>query len=296
MADPQISPAVADQPRQGRFSRTWSIAKISWHVIKQTRSLVVIPVVSAITCAVLVAALSIPLLPAVDSSDEGSYRGLAIILGIIALFGTSVITIFFSAAIVAGAYQYFSGEQPTLGSSLGGAIRRFPRILGWALVTTVVSAILQFIEQKLGFIGDLISGILGVAWRVATFLVIPVLVIEDAGPIKSLKRSGHLLRQTWGENIIGQAGFGLIGLVLLLPAIGVGVIASATNSDVIAIAGIAVAVVWAVVVISVLSAMSKVYQTALYLYAVNGSAPEVFAGTDMAHAFRPRLRRRGAGV
>jgi len=175
-------------------------------------------------------------------------------------------------------------------------MQRFPRILGWALVTTVVSAILQFIEQRLGFIGDLISGILGVAWRVATFLVVPVLVIEDAGPIKSLKRSGHLLRQTWGENIIGQVGFGLIGLVLLLPAIAVGIIASATNAAAIAIIGIAVALVWAVIVISVLSAMSKVFQTALYLYAVNGSAPAEFAGIDMSHAFRPRLRQRSAGV
>jgi hypothetical protein len=38
-----------------------------------------------------------------------------------------------------------------------------------------------------------------------TFLAIPIVVLEGRGPFASLKRSGVLLRATWGENVAAQA-------------------------------------------------------------------------------------------
>ena len=44
-------------------------------------------------------------------------------------------------------------------------------------------------------------------------------MLEDLGPDHALKRSGTLFKQTWGENIVAQLGFGLLGFVALLPGL-----------------------------------------------------------------------------
>ena len=46
-----------------------------------------------------------------------------------------------------------------------------------------------------------------------TFLVLPVLVVEQIGPIQAVKRSAELFKRTWGENMIANAGIGLVALV-----------------------------------------------------------------------------------
>ena len=49
-----------------------------------------------------------------------------------------------------------------------------------------------------------------------TFLVLPVLVFEGIGPIAAVKRSGELFKHTWGENLMTNAGIGLVGLFAML--------------------------------------------------------------------------------
>jgi hypothetical protein len=109
-----------------------------------------------------------------------------------------------------------------------------------------------------------------------------------------LKRSGNLTKHTWGENIVAQAGFGLLALVAMLPGlalIGIGV----ATDEIAAIVGLgAIGAIWVAIVSVVISAMSGIYRTALYRFAVDGTAPPAFAGSDLEHAFGPRRNRRGA--
>jgi hypothetical protein len=71
----------------------------------------------------------------------------------------------------------------------------------------------------------MIGGIVGTAWAVATYFVMPAVVVEGVGPIKAVRRSSALLRRTWGESLAGAGGLGLIQLLLTLPAIGLGILA-----------------------------------------------------------------------
>jgi len=51
---------------------------------------------------------------------------------------------------------------------------------------------------------------------IATFLVVPVLVTRDVGPVDAVKESAVLLKETWGENIIGSVGLGFaFGLLVV---------------------------------------------------------------------------------
>jgi hypothetical protein len=76
--------------------------------------------------------------------------------------------------------------------------------------------VLRMIQERRRLHRQIIVGMLGVGWSIATFLVVPVLVTRDVGPVEAVRESATLLKRTWGENIIGQGGIGLVfGLIQL---------------------------------------------------------------------------------
>ena len=123
-----------------------------------------------------------------------------------------------------------------------------------------------------------------------TFLVIPVLVIEDVNPVDAVKRSGQLLRQTWGEQLVGNFGIGAItGLITLgLFAISVPlfILAASAKSVLLVVVVIALLVVSVIAVSLVSSTLSSIFTTAVYNYAVNGTAGQFFSEDLVQGAFR----------
>ena len=77
--------------------------------------------------------------------------------------------------------------------------------------------LLKALEERLGFIGQIVVNLIGLAWTVSTFLVVPVLVHQNVGPIDAVKESASMLKKTWGENIIANAGMGLVFMLLYIP-------------------------------------------------------------------------------
>jgi len=128
---------------------------------------------------------------------------------------------------------------------------------------------------------------MGMTWEVVTWLAVPVIVAEGTGPIESLKRSAGLFRHTWGENLVGQLGFGLIGLVALVP----GAVITALLMVTMPAVGIVVGVLWVIITSVVISAMTGIFRTVLYQYASGAPIPAEFDHTDLAAAFRTRSGR-----
>ena len=149
-------------------------------------------------------------------------------------------------------------------------------IAGWAVVSATVGLILRIIEDRSDKIGRFVAGLLGAAWTVVSFLVVPVLVIENKNPFSALKESAGLLKKTWGQQLVGNFSFGIIFFLLAIPAIAVMVLGFFTGS----IAGIAVCIVLGVVYLIVLalvqSALQAIFQAALFLYARDGQVPPGF--------------------
>jgi hypothetical protein len=198
---------------------------------------------------------------------------------------------YFLAGLVASSDHVLTGGSTTVKRGMAVASSRAGRLLPWAIVSATVSWILQSLEERAGFLGQIVVGLLGAAWSVLTFLTVPIIVFEDVGPITALKRSGHLLKQTWGENIIAQGGLGLLMLVQMLAAFVIGFLGVASGTAVVAIPLIVVAVVLVLVASVVISALSGIYRTALYRYATDGQVPAPFAGADLEHVFGPRRNR-----
>lgn len=271
----------------GRLSNTFELAKASWSVLKKDRELLVIPLLSFLASAVVLAALLVPTLALIDTSgtgDEGSADPALAIIGLIAALSMSIISVFFNGALVAGAHERLVGGDPTVSSAMRKAMSRIGGLLPWALLTGTVGIILQSLRERAGLLGRFVVGIIGMAWEVATFLTVPAIIIDDHGAIDGLKRSGALLKSTWGENIAARVGFGLLGFVAIIPAIVVLAIAGALGS-VALVAGIIVVVIYIALVVVTLTALNAIFQTALYLYATTGSIPAGFEGSTLPQSF-----------
>ena len=91
----------------------------------------------------------------------------------------------------------------------------------WALVAATVGMILRTIEERMGLIGRIIMKIIGVAWALACYFVVPVLAFEDLTPFSAVKRSAKLFRDTWGERVAGGFSIGMVFLLLALPGFGI---------------------------------------------------------------------------
>ena len=285
-----------DQPYiQGmqRLKNSWKLAKVSWSVLKSDRTLLWFPVLSAISGLVVFGIFAgLVAATGVDNGSNGGLKGIGYLFIVIGYVALALVSTYFLGALVHGANQALEGRRAQLSECFAAANERLPRLLPWAVVQATVSIIIQALEER-GFLGQIVATLLGAAWAVLTFLTIPIIMLEDVGPIAALKRSGHLLKGTWGENIAAQAGFGIFSLIAMLPAIIVLGLVAGSGSTVLLVTFGAVAVAWVLVVTVVVSALSGIYRTALYRFAVDGTAPPTFAGVDLEHAFGPRRAGRG---
>ena len=275
-----------------RIANGWRIATASWRVLSHDRELIAIPVIAALAAALAFAAVAGPGVLLLGGSDAAQASDVALWLVLVAatVLATWVFAIG-SAAVVAGAAERMGGGEPTLGSSFAAARARAGRLLGWAVLATVVSIVLDLIEERLGFLGGIVSWIAGTAFGVVSFLALPVIVFEDVGAIEGLKRSARLLRGTWGEQLTFNFGLGLLGIVAVLPAIALAAGLLATGLVALQVVGVVVAAAWIVVVMAVTSALSAVFKAALYRWAVGQPVDPAFDAEELTGAFRHRDRR-----
>ncbi len=277
-----------------RLRRTWELAKSSWRVLQHDRELLWLPVLSFIVSLLVLVpmvllAVAVGDLSSITSSSSTEAEAqvdpaIAVIL-VLAGLAVTVVSVFFNGALVAGAHERFAGGDPTVGSALRRASGRLPALVAWALLTGTVGLILQAIRERAGWLGRFVVDLIGAAWEIATFLVVPAVIIDHTGAVDGLKRSASMLKQTWGENIAARIGFGLLGFVLVIPGLIVGGAAIAVGGAV-AVVGIALAAGWIALVVVVMTALSAIFQTALYMYASSGAVPSGF-GADLTAAFGP---------
>jgi hypothetical protein len=192
----------------------------------------------------------------------------------------------FAATLIAAANERLDGGSFTMGQAFSKAKTRTPSILGWSAINSTVGLVLQAIRDKAGFLGDLAAGLIGAAWNVVTWLVLPIIIIEGIGPIAAIKKSANLLKSTWGENLFAQAGIGLIGFLLMLP----GILIFGGLSFVLPVVGIPLLFIWVVVISCLMSALGAIYRTALYRFAVGLPNGDVFTQEELSGAFKPKVK------
>jgi hypothetical protein len=271
-------------------------------VLRTDRELLLLPLFSGLASLLVVASFAAPAwLSLRDTNSVNAFGAvssskaptvLTYVLGIVFYFVTAFVVIFFNAALVFGANQRFEGGDPTLRSALAGAWSRLGLILQWSAVSATVSMIIGQIQERGGILGRIVGAVIGFAWAVVTFLVLPILVVEGVSVGEAFRRSREAIRTTWGENVIGQVGIGVVTTIAILPVmvLMVGAIAAFQTSIALGAVLLAVSLGCLVAVVIVTTALGVVYQTALYRYA-NQLPTTGFEPTALAGAFGPRTSR-----
>ena len=280
-----------------RFSRSWSLVKASAGVLSQDKELLVFPLVASLASMVVAAAFVLPMLGmgALDGLDPSSLEqgGPAVWLWAFCFYVAQYfVMFFFQSALVGAAMIRLQGGDPTVGDGFRIAMSRLGPILGYAAIAATVGMLLRAVQERGGAIGRWVAGLFGVAWTVATYMVVPILVTREIGPLEAVKESAALLKRSWGENVIGQGGiglvFGLLQFVLILAGGACIAGAVATQSGVLMALAIAGTVVAVILVALVQTALSGIYAAALYRHATGAPPAPGFDPGLLSGAFAPK--------
>ena len=272
----------------GTFGNSWELTKLSFSVIKKDKEILILPLISGVFlviiwillfASILGVFLLLPSWAAILFNPPVLYAWpfLLFFLYVISYF----IVIYFNAAVIACATIRLNGGDPTIRDGLTIASRHMGKIFAWALVSATIGIILQLLSNRAGLAGRIALWLIGVAWSVATYFIVPVLIYEDAGAWESLKKSAGTFKRTFGETFISNITLGLIffGLALIgLIPVGIGIwYYIKFNTLLVPIICVIAAVIYWIIIACLNSAAEGILIAALYRYAKTGKISPDFA-------------------
>ena len=153
--------------------------------------------------------------------SNGTWAG----VGAIATFGSFLIFYFFCGMTVNMIDVHLKGGKPSVGDGAKDAGKNFVAIVFLALVSTVIEMFARAARDNDSIVGKIVAGIVEAIWTTLAFLLLPAIIIEDAGFGAAMKRvralhKGNLLLIGIGE--VGVRGVtGLIGFLWMMLVFGV---------------------------------------------------------------------------
>jgi hypothetical protein len=272
------------------IGQTLSLIRQSWHVLMGDRRLIVFPLLAAGALLITIGAFSgiaaasgsFDRLDAAASGAEAGATTSDIVLSGVMLFLAYFIVMFFNAALVATAMERLRGRPASVRYGISKASSHIPALIGWAIIAATVGLILNALRNRTdNFIGQIAVSIVGGVWAYMTFFVVPVMVVEGLGPIAAIKRSGNLLKSTWGNQVTANFGFMLIYIVAAL----VSFLPAALLFAVSPFLGITVGIVLVGLAMGTVQALEGIFKAALYDFAT-GTVPTGFDESTMRSAYR----------
>jgi hypothetical protein len=277
-----------------RIKRGWGLTKKSWRLLKEHPSLLRFPLYGGVATTLLAVVF---LGPGLYLWDEDQFAG-AIPIIAIGVYVLSFVGFYFSVGLAACADMIFRGQEATVGDGLAVARTRLRQISGWAAVSAAISLVMGLLENQGGALGTVAARLVGMAWTLVTFLAVPVIAIEGTGPFETIKRSGTLFRERWGQQITGNIAIGaavfLLGVLPAAALIAGGILVWSSASFLGALLVVIGALVLAIAML-VSRALNGIFGVALYRYALDGEVVGGFTQEDLESAVKVKGRGRGSG-
>ncbi len=282
----------------GKFSRSWALVKQSFEILRSDKELMLFPVLSAVACLVVTAMIAIPstlaLLPSMASAAAAGERWqpghstmfwpMIFLLYVANYF----VIVFFNVALVGVANSRLMGGTWRFRDGIELAWTRKGTILQWALVAATVGMILKMLEERMGLLGRFVTKLIGIAWALACYFVVPVLAFEDLTPIDAVKRSAKLFRETWGERVVGGFSLSLVFFVLALPGFGLWIAGMVFGGMKGMLIGMAIMILYFLMLSALSSAVQGIFNAALYRYACFKQVPAAFSSELVVSAWTPK--------
>ncbi|GJM40548.1 MAG: hypothetical protein DHS20C20_08300 [Ardenticatenaceae bacterium] len=276
-----------------RLANSWELVKASWRVLLADKELMIFPLIAFFASVLVLITFAVPTVLAgvLDSAVTNGEVGIFSYVVAFLFYGVMYfVTIFFNSALVGAAMIRLEGGDPTVSDGLRIAMSKLGTIFGYAIIAATVGTILRAISERSGAIGQLVVSLIGFVWNIATFLVVPVLVVENVGPLDAVKRSGSLLKETWGEQIAGNLSvgfiFGMITVGVILLGIPLVILAVMSGSVALIVTAVAVVILLIMMISLVSSTLSGIYTAAVYRYATTGDTGSYFDANMVKDAFK----------
>lgn len=276
----------------GRLSNSFALVKASANVLRLDKELMIFPLMSGIATVLVAASFIAPIFmvgPEIFVDGENpSYAAYA--LGFLFYLVQYSVIFFFNAALVGAALIRLDGGDPTVSDGLAIASKRMGAILGYAAIAATVGMVLRFIAERAGFLGRIITGFIGLAWTLTTYLTVPILVTKDIGPVDAVKESVAIFKRTWGEQVIGNFGMGWAVTLMAISWTAVCCVLLfllAPGGEFVVLPLVGLMVLGNVFLALFASALNGIYTAALYRYAITGDTG-YFDADIMGKAFSPK--------
>ena len=264
------------------LARTWELMTESFAVLSRDKKLILFPVLS--TLALI--AMDFPFVLGVAGIVQYTSSSDRYAIMFLFYWANCVVIIFFNSALMACASISLTGGSPTLADGFRAAGSRFGRIVLWSIIAGTVGFVLGTFRRRGGLLERLVFYILGVAWWMATYFIIPVIILEDLDVFGSFKRSSELFRQQWGEEVVSNFSFRVLSFLLVfLPAIVLLVLAARVFGGTGALVGGVVSLAYLAVMFHVVAAAQGIFTVALYHFASDGQIGPGFAPELLQSAF-----------
>jgi hypothetical protein len=258
-----------------KLSNGWTLSMNSLSVLKENRQLIIFPVLSGLSMILLIGSFFVAVLASAGWNIENitdESRIFNYVVGFLFYLVNYFIVAFFNTALIQCTRDYFNGEQPSVKRGLQFSLSRIGAIFSWSVFAATIGFGLRILQENLGFVGKIITGLIGIVWSIATFFVVPIIAYENLGPIDAFKRSTEIMKEKWGESLGSTFSFGLLRLVAFIlvcfPLFFLGLIISP-------IVGIVLMALGAFFVMSVLSAAQTIFVSAVY-HNINGDPVKQF--------------------
>ena len=274
----------------GSISNTIDLMKSCIRLLKKDKELILFPILAAIFVIIFVwiiftfVGLDISALTAEDNQSEE----MPVIPLLILLFGANFIVVFFNSALVSAALDRLRGGDPNIRSGLSHASKHIHHIFIWSIIVTIMALIFAAIRasaRNRGAVGQIMTSIfaslLQAGWAMMTFFVVPIIVSENLSPFAAIKRSSGLFKQTWGNQVTANFGFGIFQILALLASAALGWFFGLMSANL----GMIVGVLCATTSISIIYTLEGIYKAALYEFAM-GEKPLEFEQQDLRTAYR----------
>lgn len=217
--------------------------------------------------------------------DQDIGRFLLFVFGAVTLFVQYAVSYIFAGMTVRLVHDYLTQGDGRMDQAWATVRRDVFDILTLAGASVLVKLVEGFLRGRKGGkrnpIGELLAGVLDTLWTVATYFVLPAMIIEDLNLGQALKRATQIIKDNLLLVAVTEIGVGsvvgLIGFLFFLLAFALGggafylIAALAEWSTAGIVAGVGAAVLLAgsvLIVVTVLSSyVTTAYHTCLFLWA-----------------------------
>ncbi|MBM02044.1 MAG: hypothetical protein CL762_04940 [Chloroflexi bacterium] len=263
-----------------KISNTFKMMRSCLVVLRKDRELIFFPIFAAISILILLAVYNLfGLIP----TEESEVSAAPIL---ILLFVANFFIVLFNSALVSAALERLRGGDPNVRSGLVHAIKHIHHIVIWSIIVTIVAILIAIIRgdrRERSIMRELFASFLQAGWTMMTFFVVPIIVSENLSPISAIKRSTSLFKQTWGDQVIANFGFGIFQFLAIILSIAVGWFFGLFSQTL----GFVIGALCASMSVAIIYTLEGIYKAALYEFAL-GEKPLEFQQEDLRTAYRSK--------